>query len=563
MKILGINDGVTDSGIAYHDGNKLIMAVNEERFTRKKVQGGFPKKSLDYFLREYKKEISEIDKIIFAGILTPTLITRIFSRIENIDKYEKKQNGFYAILFDIIEYKTRLTTRIKPKSRLTDFINNISRVALKKKLPAELKKKPIIFIEHHLAHISAAFYSSGFSESLVASFDGLGDGYSGKIYLVKGNKTDCLFVADAMDSFGLFYALVTVFLGFKEHRHEGKITGLAAFGNPAKVKIEFPFELTSDMKIKYVGYHGQKGLKFLKKELAEYKREDIAAWLQEGTEMFVCKILRHFLRKTGQKNICLAGGLFANVKLNQRIHEMEEVDNIYIYPAMSDAGIPHGGICAFLKEKNKLKNVFLGPGYSDQEIEKTLKEHNLSYQKTDDIEKEIAEFLAKGKIVARFNERMEYGPRALGNRSILAEAVDKKINDILSKKLKRTEFMPFAPIILEEFAKEYIQNLKGAEFTSKFMNISFPVTDKMTRACPAAVHIDKTARPQIISKKDNPSCYKILEEYYKKTGIPVLINTSFNIHEEPIVMTPEQAIKSFLTTGLNYLAIGNYLVAKQ
>ena len=563
MKILGINDGVTDSGIAYHDGNKLIMAVSEERFTRKKVQGGFPKKSLDYFIREYKKEVPEIDKIIFAGILTPTLITRIFSRIESIDKYEKKQNRFYATLFDIVEYKTRLTTRLKPESKLVGLINKISRTTLKKKLPAELKNKPIIFIEHHLAHISAAFYSSGFSESLAASFDGLGDGYSGKIYLVKNNKTECLFAADAMDSFGLFYALVTVFLGFKEHRHEGKVTGLAAFGDPSKVKIKFPFELTSDIKIRYVGYHGQKGLKFLKKELAAYKREDIAAWLQEGTEVFVCKILQYFLRKTGQKNVCLAGGLFANVKLNQRVHEMKEVDNIYIYPAMSDTGIPHGGICAFLKEKNKLENVFLGPDYSDQEIEKILKERKLAYRKTDNIEKEVAEILAQGKIIARFNGRMEYGPRALGNRSILAEAVDRKINAILNEKLKRTEFMPFAPIILDRFAKEYIQNLKGAEFTSKFMNISFPVTEKMVKTCPAAVHVDKTARPQIISKTDNPSCYKILDEYYKKTRIPVLINTSFNIHEEPIVMTPEQAIESFLATGLNYLAIGNYLVAEQ
>jgi len=242
---------------------------------------------------------------------------------------------------------------------------------------------------------------------------------------------------------------------------------------------------------------------------------------------------------------------------------MKEVDNIYIYPAMSDTGIPHGAVCAILKEKSRLESVFLGPKYSEQEIEKTLKEYKLTYQKTDNIEKEIANILARGKIIARFEGGMEYGPRALGNRSILVQATDRKINDVLGKKLKRTEFMPFAPIILEEFAKEYIQNLKGAEFTSKFMNISFPVTEKMAKTCPAAVHVDKTARPQIISEQDNPGCYKILEEYCKKTGIPVLINTSFNVHEEPIVMTPEQAIKSFLNTGLDCLAMGNYLITKQ
>ncbi len=563
LKILGINDAITDSGVAYCEGNKLVTAVSEERFTRKKVQGGFPEQALAYFAKEHKKDLPRIDKIVIAGILTPTLITRIFGRIEKIDKYEKKKNPLFATILDFVEYKMKLTTRLRPESWPVNIIKKISEIALRKRLPRELKNKPIVFVEHHLAHVCAAFYSSGFEEALVASFDGFGDSYSGKIYLAKNRKTERLFTADALDSFGLFYSLVTVFLGLKEHKHEGKVTGLAAFGDSTKIKTKFPFELSQDMKLKYTGLHGKKGLKSLKKELAGHKKEDIAAWLQENTEKSVCKIIQHFLRKTGQKNVCLAGGLFANVKLNQKIHEMKEVDNIYIYPAMSDTGIPHGAVCAILKEKSRLESVFLGPKYSEQEIEKTLKEYKLTYQKTDNIEKEMANILARGKIIARFEGGMEYGPRALGNRSILVQATDRKINDVLGKKLKRTEFMPFAPIILEEFAKEYIQNLKGAEFTSKFMNISFPVTEKMAKTCPAAVHVDKTARPQIISEQDNPGCYKILEEYCKKTGIPVLINTSFNVHEEPIVMTPEQAIKSFLNTGLDCLAMGNYLITKQ
>ena len=561
MKILAINDAITDSGIAYCKNGKLIVAINEERFTRRKIQGGFPGNSLNYLIKTYQKELANIDKIVFAGILTPTLVTRIFSKIERIDKYEKKRNKAFATLIDIIEYKLKLTTCIKPGSKTAGIIKKISEIFLRIKLPSELKSRPIDFVEHHLAHISAAFYSSGFNEALAVSFDGFGDGYSGKIYLFKDGEIKKLFTLDALDSFGLFYSLITVFLGFKEHKHEGKVTGLAAFGNAEKVKEVFPFQInfSPDMKVKYLDRHGNWGIKDLQKRLSGYEKEDIAAWLQKNTEECICKIIVYFLKKTGQKNVCLAGGLFANVKLNQRIHELPEVENIYIYPAMSDTGIPHGAICALLRQDIKLENVFLGSEYSDEEIEKALKKRELGYKKSGNIEKETAQILAQGKIVARFNGRMEYGPRALGNRSILVQTTDKKINDTLNKKLKRTEFMPFAPVVLDKFARDYINNLDGAEFTSKFMTISFPATEKMKKLCPAAVHVDGTVRPQVLYQEDNSSFYKILEEYYKITGIPCLINTSFNLHEEPIVMTPDQAITGYLKAGLDYLAIGNYL----
>ncbi len=560
MKILGISDAITDSGIVYCKDGKLVFAVSEERFTRNKVQGGFPKKSLKFFSQKYKKDINNIDKVIFAGVLTPTLITRIFSKIENIDKYEKKEKKIYSIITDIIEYKLKLTTAIKPENKITKIIKKIAEISLRRKLSKELKNKPIEFIDHHLSHASAAFYSFEFNESLVVSFDGFGDGYSGKIYLFKDNEFENLFEANALDSFGLFYSLVTVFLGYKEHKHEGKITGLAAFGNAKKIKEKFPFKISSNMKLKYTGYLGNKGIKFLEKKLSGYKKEDIAAWLQENTEKYVCEIVSCFIKRTGQKNICLVGGLFSNIKLNQKIHEIKDIENIYIYPAMSDTGISHGAICATLKQKNKLENVFLGPDYSNKEIENVLKKTNLNYKKADNIEKGVAKMISAGKIVARFNGKMEWGPRALGNRSILVQATDKKINKTLNEKLKRTEFMPFAPVILERFVKEYIKDTKGAEFTSKFMNISFPVTEKMKKQCPAAVHVDGTARPQILEKFDNPSYYKVLDEYYKITGIPVIINTSFNFHGEPIVMTPEQAIQSYLKTGLDYLIMGDYII---
>ena len=324
--------------------------------------------------------------------------------------------------------------------------------------------------------------------------------------------------------------------------------------------VKFPFIIYDNFKVRYTGKHGMVGLNYLKQNFSKYEREDVAAWLQNNTERFVCKIISHFMKKTNQNNICLVGGLFGNVKLNQRVHELTEVKQIYIYPTMGDMGIAHGAALAISKKHEKITNVFYGPEYSDQEIEDALNKYNLEYIREECIEKKIAKLLANEKIVARFNGRMEYGPRALGNRSILVRATDKSINDSLNVKLKRTEFMPFAPTILDKFASKCMEKLSGAELTSKFMNLSFNVTDYMRKNCSAAVHIDNTARPQILYKQDNESFYKIIEEYYKLTKIPAIINTSFNIHEEPIVMTPEDAIRGFLEAKLDYLAIGDFIV---
>ncbi len=562
MKILGITDTITDSGIAYSENGRLIFALNEERLTRKKTQGGHPKKAIDYFVNNFPQEAKNIDRIVVAGILTPTLATRFSSKLEKMDKYEKKEDSFSRFLIDFIEYRLKLNSRIKPNSKVASVIEKVSEKLIRRRLPEPLGNKPISFIEHHPAHAGTAFHCSGFSEALVATFDGFGDGYSGKLFSVREGKFETLFSADSLDSFGLFYSMITELCGYKKHRHEGKITGLAAFGDSKMVDEKFPFKLTSDMKLKYTGAHGAKGLKKLKKKLSLHSVEDIAAWLQKNTEKYICRIISHYLKETKHENVCLAGGVFANVKLNQRIHELEEVRRIYIYPAMSDSGLSHGAILSLAEKGNVLKNVFKGPRYDDKSVEKALQKSDMKYERCQNIEMEIAEIIAEGNIVARFNGKMEYGPRALGNRSILVQATNPKINDILNKKLNRTEFMPFAPAIIDKFADKCVKNLSGAEFTSKFMNISFNVTEYMIDKCPAAVHVDKTARPQIVSEEDNRSFYEVLDNYYELTGIPAIINTSFNAHGEPIVMTPDQAIASFLDSDLDYLAINNFLVKR-
>ncbi len=560
MNILGISDTITDSGIAYSEKGKLIMAVNEERFTRKKTQGGFPDECLSYFLNNHDPK--KVDLIVVGGILTPTLLTRAFPKLGKQNKQEARKKAIRGRLIDFLEYKLKINSRIKPDDDFAGTVKKISKKLIRKSLPKELESKPIELSEHHLNHAAATYFCSGFENSLVVTLDGFGDGFSAKIYSVKNSNFKEVFSADALDSFGLFYSLITALCGYKQHRHEGKITGLAAFGDAAKINIEFPFEFNEKMELKYTGSYGKKGIKNLKKELKEKSKEDISAWVQKNTEKYVCKLIDYYLKETGHKNVALAGGVTANVKLNQRIHELDNVENIYIYPAMSDAGLSHGAILAKNRKKEVINNIYYGPEYSNQDIENELEKNNLNYKKYQKIENKIAKIISQGKIVARFSGRMEYGPRALGNRTIMVQATDPDINRSLNKKLDRTEFMPFAPVILEEYADRCIKDLKGAELTSKFMNISFDVTDYMEKNCPAAVHVDKTARPQILSKNDNPGFHKILMEYYEITGLPAMINTSFNAHGEPIVRTPKEAIQSFLNTDLDFLAINNFLVEK-
>jgi carbamoyltransferase len=234
---------------------------------------------------------------------------------------------------------------------------------------------------------------------------------------------------------------------------------------------------------------------------------------------------------------------------------------MYVFPHMGDGGLALGATLAYLKPSPfRFKNLYFGPEYSNAEIKKELERNNLKYTFYKDMETEIAKLLAKGKVVARFKGAMEFGPRALGNRSILYQPTDVSVNDWLNTKLKRTEFMPFAPTVLEEHAEKCFKNMKGAEYTAKFMTITFDCTNWMKKNCPGVVHVDGTARPQILSKKDNLPFYKIIDNYRKLTGIPCVINTSFNMHEEPIVCSPHDAIRAFKDSRLNFLALENFLV---
>jgi carbamoyltransferase len=362
---------------------------------------------------------------------------------------------------------------------------------------------------------------------------------------------------------GLFYAQVTEALGFKPTRHEGKIVGLAAYGK-ASVLFDEVYRRFNETDSSYT-YVSSLNMKYCVDLAKKYQREDISAAYQAVLERVVTNMVAKYIKKYQQKNIVLAGGVTANVKLNQRIFEIKGIENIFIYPNMGDGGTGAGAAlyCAsILNEKMKpykLRDVYFGPSFSDEEIKDVLDREGLRYRYSSTIEKDIAGLLSQGKVVARFNGAMEYGPRALGNRSILYHSKDPSVNKWLNKKLDRTEFMPFAPATLYEFREKCYEGVKGAEHAATFMTITFDCTDYMKKVSPAAIHIDGTARPQLVSEDINPSFYRIIKEYHKITGIPSIINTSYNMHEEPIVCTPFDAVRAFKLGDLDYLAIGNYM----
>ena len=300
----------------------------------------------------------------------------------------------------------------------------------------------------------------------------------------------------------------------------------------------------------------------------DYANNDVASAAQKRLEDTVIPFIEDAISLTGIPYLTLAGGIFANVILNKRILELPCVENVYIHPNMGDGGLATGAAFhVYYHEKSKMKfegkileNIYLGPDFSDGIIETELKTNKLEYQAIENIEKKIAEALANKKIIGHFFGKMEYGPRALGNRSIFANPFCKDINDELNCRLKRTEFMPFAPAIMEECANDYLLNWTPAQLAARFMTMAYDATSLCNENAPAIVHVDGTTRPQIVRKIDNPRFHSIIDNFYNITGVPLVINTSFNLHEEPIVCHPSDAIKAFNNNAFDVLILNNYWV---
>lgn len=571
MRILGLGTHVTCGSALLEDG-RIVAAVNDERLVREKMVFGFPRESIRKVLELGGVEPKELDYVAIAT-----------ERQHLIDEYVDFRQGKFKLKRGVAKQAFFVVG-----SRLSGLINRIPFLekiyyGLRQPFFAHRRKKcvsilreefgitcPVEFVDHHLCHAASAHYSSEFEDALVVTLDSAGDGLSSKIYAVNRNEFTEKHRVSSYNSPCAFYSYVTQVCGFKAGKHEGKITGLAAHGKPIYRDLFRRWIIQENGTFKNIGgVFFYSGLRALEKALPPgWKREDLAATVQQYSEEMVVGYLKHWLAVTGKSKVALAGGIFANVRINQHIHEIPGVESVHVHPGMSDEGIGLGAAIALYNEKADaqrpkrtcMDHVYLGPEFSDDEIRVALEKEDLAYEHSDCVEEGIGDLLAQGYVVARFNGRMEYGPRALGNRSLLYQPTDRAVNDWLNHCLQRTEFMPFAPSTLVEDTALCYLGFGGAEDTARFMTITFDCTDWMSETCKGVVHIDGTARPQIVSEEDNPSYYRIIQAFKKRTGIGTIINTSFNIHEEPIVCAPGDAIRAFKMGHLDYLAIGNFLV---
>ena len=559
MKILGVSF-LPESSVTLVVDGKVVAALSEERLNRVKQAHGFPKMAIAKALEMGGLKIEDIDYVATHG-LAPAEPDHV--------PYKEKEADILASDLPA-ERKQQQIENLRQRQAHETMVHS-------KRTPAFLEEiralgRPLKTYSHHHCHAATAYYGSGWKECMVLTADGWGEDASSTIWKCAGGKLERVSRSNTFDSLGYFYGSITKALGFMPHRHEGKVLGLAAFCPEPKSYGTIRSMVDYDPKKKRFVGRIERGTylpRFENPHLVElakqHSREDMAASAQRSLEEVVCECARDL---GPHVKLALAGGVFANVKLNQRLLALDNIDELYVFPNMGDGGLSTGAAwMAYAELTNKqpepLPTLYLGPSNTEAEIEAALKANHLKFERCADIADRVAELLSKGEIVARFDGRMEFGPRSLGNRSILVEAKDPTVNDWLNKRLKRSEFMPFAPITLAERAKECYVNMEGAEMMARHMTITFDCTPKMREQSGAAVHVDGTARPQLVTKQENPQAHAILTAYHKRTGIPSVINTSFNMHEEPIVCSIEDAIRAYLDSDLPYMAAGNFLVSRE
>jgi carbamoyltransferase len=609
MRVLGISPLDKDATVSFLEDGQVVFACAEERLSRVKMQNGFPRRALELGFQRTGWEPASIDTVAYAffdGAQEAALIREAFANDARVhsstDTAEslarlreaagqagrvERQPAIPSFTAEADEfmppkpwYKRWVYDGIARSPRLDWAAHKYAfrhwvRAAVAehahwtRELDAGLRRyglhDRLHRVHHHDAHAANAFYASPFEEALIVTLDGYGSGTCGGIYRGDGGGLTPLHRYRFPNSFGLFYEHVTSSLGFRVSRHEGKIVGLAAYGNPDILRAVLRARF--DCRDGDVVMHGAFDHYFTRALAQHFAKRDVAAAYQRVLEEVACESIGYWVRKTGLRRVAVSGGVHANVKLNQRIRAIDGVEAVFVYPNMGDGGCGTGAAMLIPPlspgkrgERYSFADVYFGPDYSAAECEAALKREQLVYERVDDIEERIAQMLFEDRIVGRFQGRMEYGPRALGHRSILYPAQDPHVNQWLNQQLRRTEFMPFAPACLAAEAATLFHNLSGCEKTAEFMTITFDCTETMKRLCPAAVHVDGTARPQLVSERTDPGFHRILRGYFARTRIPAVINTSFNMHEEPIVCSPDDAVRAFLDGRLDYLAIENFLV---
>ena len=571
LKVLGIHWGGHDTSASITVNGKLLAAAEQERYDYIKHSRQFPTEAINDCLKIAKLKIKDIDIVAYGSI--PKLEVR---------------ERYHNLLEKFPERKKFLTS---DKSTIKRNLN--MEQILRKKLNF---KKKIDFNLHHLCHLYSTFCPSGFKKSLIISYDGIGEigtamfgiGYKDKIKIIH-NKNNF------PDSLGLIYSAITFYLGWNHHCDEGIIMGLAPYGN-AKEKIPkinktyidifkeiIVIDKNDPLKFKinldWIDYHKNKDTWVSKKFLSVFgkkrnngeeilkRHKNIAAALQLRLEEVVLKQLKHLKSLHKINYLCISGGVGLNCSLNGKISSNKIFKEIFVQPASGDAGISYGACLVSTKRINKsLKfkknwNFYTGSRENENDFNKILKKKKLNYKDYgNNVFKKTAQLLAEGKIIGWFQGSSEFGPRALGNRSIFCKPYPLNMKDYINKKVKfREKFRPFAPAVMNEYLKKFFDIRQE----SPHMLIACKVKKNKKKIIPATVHVDGTCRVQSVSKKTNLRFWRLLKEFYKETNVPVLLNTSFNIKGQPIVNTSEDAIKCFLKYNINCLVLGNYILEKK
>jgi carbamoyltransferase len=594
--LLGLNLSHDSSAALVDDFGVVLAAVSEERITRKKNQISFPRLSIASIASVF--DITQVSKVVVGSHSN--------FRYANMNSlhwiFEKRQFPKFDGMIDKFVWPPGYAPSPQLDHR-NDPTGNLRETWVKEKIAAELQElgltADIIFRNHHDAHVFSGIGSAEYEHGLAFSLDGEGDGESGlvkKFWSEEGIiKTRDLARIPNTASLGYLYTAITNRYNFKPTFHEGKITGLASFGEGgsaldfllSKVHVAngIPyFDIPSSRIVRLLNELIQRtskrtNLVYSLDNLADLAAKkstnypDLAAAVQEVLEISVCKIVDHFIQKTEEVDLTLSGGVFANVKLNQRITEMKKVQRVSVFPAMGDGGLSIGGAWDYLHSVGKLTNnkkysdMYLDPqvdlGQSDlimQSLEvlpALVVEQNFDESRA----KKIAQLVSEGQIVGLMYGPMEFGPRALLHRSIIADPRDKQINETLNRRLRRTEFMPFAPVCKFEDASElfHIENFKDLT-AFQYMTMTCGVRENWIEQIPAVVHVDRTARPQILPQCDSSLASEILTEFKSLTGIPCLINTSFNVHEEPIVRTLDDGIRALRARAVDWIATDSCLI---
>ena len=566
MYTLGISCYYHDSAAAVLKNGKVVAAVEEERFSRIKFDDGFPTNAINWCLREVGISAENIDSVAFYD--------------KPVVKFERLLDNYIGVaprgLFSFLD--------VIPK-----WIHK--RLWVKDEINKHLKgfKGEIIFPEHHMSHAAHTFFTSPFDEAAILTVDGVGE-WSTTTFGT-GKDTNIELVNDIRwpHSVGLFYSAFTYFLGFKVNEGEYKLMGLSSYGKPKyydKILNEI-IDVKNDgsihLNMKYFAFTYDKYMTNQKfsdlfgisprkhNEKVEQIHYDIGASAQSVLEDILLKMVNHVHMKTKMKNLCLGGGVALNGVANYRILKDGPFENLHIPPSPGDAGSAVGSAqyLYYCHKKNEriiekiseriANNIYVGPNHSNDQIKSFLEKNKISYEFLERAQllKSTAKLISEGKIVGWYQGKMEWGPRALGNRSILADPRDVKMKDILNEKIKHREsFRPFAPSILEEYISEYFD----LDIPSPYMLLVAKV--KKPEKIPAVTHVDGTGRLQSVSKEVNPLYYDLINEFYKLTSVPVIINTSMNVMGEPIVNTPEQAYNMILKTDMDHIVMGNYLISR-